>query len=68
MMSQIVRDWYIPELRDGRICSVRGIDAPDAQLMWVIQDCIKCSPRDKRIAKIILDARLKELEDLYGDE
>lgn len=41
-----------------------GIDAHDYELMWIIQDCNKCSDRDKKIAQFILDARLKELEDL----
>lgn len=63
-MNHIVRDWYIPELREGKVCTTRGIDAHDSLLMWVIQDCIKCSPRDKKIAKLILDERLRELEKL----
>ena len=63
-MNKVVMDWYVPELREGRETTTRGIDATDALLMWVIQDCKKCSERDKKIAKIIIDARLKELEDL----
>jgi len=57
-------DWYVPEMRKEKVSEKRGIDAPDTLLMWVIKDCKKCSERDRKIAQIILDARLKELEDL----
>ena len=63
-MNKVILDWYVPELREGKETTKRGIDATDALLMWVIQNCKMCSERDKKIAKIILDARLKELEEL----
>lgn len=68
-VSTAVVDWIMPftegfkQRKKGE--TVRGVDAHDYELMWIIQDCNKCSERDKKIAKIILDARLKELEDLY---
>ncbi|MCH9712801.1 MAG: hypothetical protein K0U20_09280 [Proteobacteria bacterium] len=68
--SKIILEWElpftegfkgsIPKNRNGN----RGIDAHDFELLWIIQDCKLCSQRDKKIAKIILDARLQELEEL----
>ena len=63
-MSQTVLSWYVPEMRKDKEARL-GINVPDHILMWVITDCRHCSERDKKIAKIILDARLAELEDLY---
>lgn len=67
-VTTVIIDWIMPfseGFKQRKGMQVKGIDAHDYELMWIIQDCEKCSERDKKIAKIILDARLKELEDLY---
>ena len=66
-MNKIIIDWYVPELREGRETTTRGIDATDALLMWVVTDCKKCSERDKKIAKFILDDRLKQLMEIFDE-
>lgn len=68
-ITRAVTDWIMPftegfkQRKKGE--PLRGVDAHDYELMWIVQDCVKCSERDKRIAQIILDERLRELEDLY---
>lgn len=64
-MNKAVIDWFVPKFtKTETVNGPRGIDAQDAVLMWVIQDCQKCSERDKKIAQIILNERLRELEEL----
>ena len=68
-ITTIVTEWIVPftegfkQRKKGE--QLKGIDAHDYELMWIVQDCNKCSERDKKIAQMILDSRLKELEDLY---
>jgi len=68
-ITRVVTDWIMPftegfKHRKGQE-ELRGVDAHDYELIWIIQDCNKCSERDKKIAQIILDQRLQELGDLY---
>lgn len=70
MHRAVIRDWIVPFMdtfRQKRFkgLETRGIDAQDYVLMWVVQDCAKCSARDRKIAQYILDQRLIELEDLF---
>lgn len=68
-VTRAVSEWIMP-FTEGfkhrkKGIELRGIDAHDYELLWVVQDCVKCSERDKKIAQIILNERLRELEDLY---